>query len=606
MSVLMAAFLVIGIAVPASAGFAGSQSFDVDYDAASHTLTVTIAAKAFNDIADKRSVAQSDIDALLPSEIIDAYKANGLLGLFANDAVLGLMSKSELYEIIPEPAFSNAASLSKAAIKADKGLAKSMVTDILVNATGIKCNTVEILDSTNGKILADKAEEAFLRGLPADQSQLAASVAADGTIATFAFEFDYTDVAKVGNTEFTVKVVFDMSDSDQANKLNYYIGRLADVYLKYTIDPADKKIVAEEFVPDEYCALVAEFMDCTTVSNKTKLEILKVLNGNVQAAIDFIEARNADSVVKGLNSVSDQTLNDAAAVITEAQSKDAEKVDKAYDAILDIIKEVADGHTYDRFADMYDGNGVWSTTAEFSKSIEDIIDFLASRSTSTLSKAKALITGTVSLSVDNKVTFEDLFRTTFHVGEEAFSVYLPADYDFSKLNPVLGEAESTDIAFKITEVSNWGKSTDGGATISEIVTKTEAADIDVYPCFTVKFDNGGETPVKEMIVADGYIIQAADIPAVPAKEGYTAGDWYCVEDSTKAPLNFQVNQDSNFTVTYTEVTTAEETTEPVNPPTGLEVRDAGTSVPNMVYVLALVGVVSVAGVVIGLRKKKVN
>ena len=608
MSVVMAALLVAAVAAPASAGFGGSQNADLVYDASTKTLTITVSAKAFNDIADAKTVTKEDISALLPQNLVNSYKEHGIMGFLATGEIVDLMSRAEFFQIIPENVFADPSVVTGANIKRDPGLVKSMLTDIVTNATSIKVNGVEILDTAAGKIDAGKAEEAVLSGVPASETALASAVAADGVIGNYDIVFDYTDVAKA-ETNLKVKIGFDVSDSAQKSKLVSHFNNIAGKYLKYTIDASAKKITAEQFVPVEFSDVVTEFMNSSSVTNETKLQLLKVLNGTVQDAIDFIEARNVNNLVNGLTATGNQAANDLAGYITDAQSKNAEAVNKAFAAVVELFKMATKNITSDKFADMYDGAGVWSGSAQFSETAEDLIDFLASKTDDTLAKAKLLVTGTVSLLVDDKVTFEDLFRTTFHIGEEAFSVYLPSGYDFSNLNTVLAVAESSDIAYKITEIANWGKSTDGGATIAAIVTATEGEDIDVYPCFTVKF-NDGTTDVKEMLVAAGYIIKAEDIPAVPTKEGYVAGEWYCVEDPTKAPLNFQVDQDSNFTVDYTvetvETTTGEETTAPINPPTGVEVNDPESRIPNIVYALGLIALISVAGVAIGLRKKSVK
>ncbi len=608
MSVVMAALLVTAIAAPAAAGFGGSENADLVYDASTRTLTITVSAKAFNDIADARTVTKEDISALLPQNLVNSYKEHGIMGFLATGEIVDLMSRAEFFQIIPENVFADPSVVTAANIQKDPGLVKSMLTDIVTNATGIKVNGVEVLDTTAGKIDAGKAEEAVLSGLPATEGALASAVAADGIVGDYEIVFDYTDVAKA-STDLKVKIGFDVSDSSQKSKLVSYFNKIADEYLKYTIDASGKKISVEQFVPVEFSEVVTEFMNSGSVTNETKLELLKVLNGTVQDAIDFIEARNVNNLVNGLTSTSNQAANDLAGYITDAQAKDAEKVNKAFDAVVELLKMGTEGITADKFADMYDGAGVWSESATFEKTAEDLIDFIAEKTDDTLSKAKLLVTGTVSLQIEDKVTFEDLFRTTFHIGEEAFSVYLPTGYNFSDINTVLAVAESSEIAYKITEIANWGKSTDGGATISEIVTATEGEDIDVYPCFTVKF-NDGTSDVKEMLVAAGYIIKAEDIPAVPTKDGYAAGEWYCVEDATKAPLNFQVDQDSNFTVDYTAETTAEETTveetTAANPNTGVDVDNPETGVPNIVYALGLIALISAAGIAIGLGKKKVN
>ena len=99
MSVVMAALLVAAVAAPASAGFGGSQNADLVYDASTKTLTITVSAKAFNDIADSKTVTKEDISALLPQNLVNSYKEHGIMGFLATGEIVDLMSRAEFFQI---------------------------------------------------------------------------------------------------------------------------------------------------------------------------------------------------------------------------------------------------------------------------------------------------------------------------------------------------------------------------------------------------------------------------------------------------------------------------------------------------------------------------
>ena len=593
LALIMATLMIVGIvSVPAAAGFAGSDDVEIVYTEADHTLTVSVSAAAFNKAYAAKTFTTEDFDALLPDDLVEAYRENGITGLFTCSAVKGIITRDQLFDIIPEDIFADPDSITVSNLKANKSMVKGMIADVYATIESIKVNGIETLteDASYNYVLDIGAvEEAFLAGLP----QTSAALASDPT-AVYAVTFDF---GPKGATEATVKVTF----AGTENELTTLKSNLQSVASRFVYEINGKMIDVAGLVAKEQCAYVAKFIDSASISTETKLEVLLALNGTLGDVLDIITSRSLDELQDIVAKLDNETIDNANKLI----DKYSDQAEKAYEEVKKYLDKALGDKLDKEFGDSYLGNGVFQGKKDVAYTADEIVDILAGK-VSSAEQVRSYLTGTATLGVTTKFTCEDLFKTTFHIGTDSFDVYMPEGVEFEDIMAILETADTSSVAYKLTEIENWGKSTDEGVTFESVVTATAGADMDVYACATVVFE-ADNAEVSSKVYPIGYTLVAADIPEIPAKEGFTAGEWYNKDNETVAPLGWTVDGNATFTVKYTaDETTPEETTGPVNPPTGIDEVGSTKQNNSLVFALAAAAVVASAGVVVCIRRKKEN
>ncbi len=545
-------------------GFGGSDMVDIHFDDASKMITVEFSAEEIADILETRSLTKQDLRDMLPNEVIDAYRLNGIVGVIASDAVMDVASLDQILDIFPSAILERNISLEKvqnlfgskfATLKSymnleevenrlmEAGWTEPQIVGVtpaeIYSALGfrslLKCFSnmgeavnimnmgefqdivmtvvIDVLSSANDitvngdsvfpnwKISPAAFETAILKGLPADDGALMSAIASR-TIVTYELVAEFDDPS-VDDLRVGLTIGLYGEDASLA-KINEYVPR----YLTYSVDPIGSSAVIDATIPSIISNLITKALDSARVSDSLKSKLLNLMNGTVNEAVAMMEALTVDD----LKTVLTAAGRDDIVSLINKKATVAEQVRTKFIAFLQRLPD-----NTSPIADYYVGNGAFHADLNKGVTAKAILDRAlkalgVTQDVSTFIKMDEM----VSASLDMTWNFDDLYELEFVTDAgTVFNAYVPAGTEIAKITSLIPELDS--IA--------WEFENGDDATIAVM----PAEDTSVYynSSYTISFyEEDGTTLVATVSYKYGRAPGASEIPAVPEKFGFDSKAWF--------------------------------------------------------------------------------